>query len=288
MSSALQPTAQVASEGERQMQQPPEAFVGGVSALIETPTSEAGAEPEAEADAEAEAEMRAEVEAGEAPLPPAEPFETSTAHATVAKKPSVAHATVYKKASVPPPPHEVIVVSKFMRRPCAHIQQFHVFVHVHDSFRCTCSSTRGSSCALLFVGSTVETVESSSARAAEAAATASMQPALSAVPSASPSPLASPSPSRPQVAPRHEGPLVRKHEWESATLKSTHRNWKQLHATLDGDRLSFFTEMKHAKSVRSPSVFLLFCLWHIECRTSFRLSSDSDFSCYLTLFCYLK
>ena len=90
-------------------------------------------------------------------------------------------------------------------------------------------------------------MESSGVRAAEAAAAASMQPALSAVPSASPSPL--PSPSRPQVAPRHEGPLVRKHEWESATLKSTHRNWKQLHAALDGDRLSFYIELKHAKSV---------------------------------------
>lgn len=105
---------------------------------------------------------------------------------------------------------------------------------------------------IVFAGSAVAAVESSEAAAAPASGSVRL-PALAPIPSASPSPLPSPSP---MVTPRHEGSLVRKHEWESATLKSTHRNWKQLHAVLDGDRLSFYTEMKHSKSVCPQPMFL--------------------------------
>lgn len=44
-----------------------------------------------------------------------------------------------------------------------------------------------------------------------------------------------------------EGHLVRKHEWENTTVKSTNRSWDKVYLVLRGSQLSFYKDSKTAK-----------------------------------------
>ena len=57
-----------------------------------------------------------------------------------------------------------------------------------------------------------------------------------------------PSPAVPQGEETHEGLLIRKHQWESTTKKSSSRSWDKVYAVLAHRSLAFFKDQKHAKS----------------------------------------
>ena len=48
---------------------------------------------------------------------------------------------------------------------------------------------------------------------------------------------------------RLEGVIQRKHEWETATTKASHRTWDKLYAVLHENDISFYKDHKHARSV---------------------------------------
>ncbi|ESO05968.1 hypothetical protein HELRODRAFT_105953 [Helobdella robusta] len=53
-----------------------------------------------------------------------------------------------------------------------------------------------------------------------------------------------------------EGPLIRKHTWENTLQKSTNRAWEKVHVVLlDNNVISFFKDVKHAKSPEPKQYF---------------------------------
>ena len=45
-----------------------------------------------------------------------------------------------------------------------------------------------------------------------------------------------------------EGNLVRKHEWENTTVKASQRSWDKVFVVLRGTQLTFYKDMKTARS----------------------------------------